>query len=127
MVYWMCTQCGIVVFFLCLESVLTLVTPKFIGIFLIFFIIANVSVSNTELSISPSFYKYGYAMPFYNLRHIYLHIFFGVGERNMILKYIGIIWAWMLVVASSFMFVVWFDYKKRYKSHIKTIKNESSP
>ena len=127
MVYWMCTLCGIVVFMLCLESVITVFTPKFIGVFLVLFIISNVSVSNSELKLQPSFYLYGYAMPFYNLRRIYLAIMFNVGERLKILKYIGIIWAWIFAVAASFALIIWIEYLKRFKAHKKSLEQNKSP
>lgn len=127
MVYWMCTLCGIVVFMLCLESVITVTTPKFIGVFLVLFIISNVSVSNSELKLQPSFYLYGYAMPFYNLRRIYLAIMFNVGERLKILKYIGIIWAWIFAVAASFALIIWIEYLKRFKAHKKSLEQNKSP
>lgn len=127
MVYWMCTLCGIVVFMLCLESVITITTPKFIGVFLVLFIISNVSVSNSELKLQPSFYLYGYAMPFYNLRRIYLAVMFNVGERLEILKYIGIIWAWIFAVAASFALIIWLEYLKRFKAHKKSLEQNKAP
>lgn len=126
MVYWLCTYCGIVLFMLCLESVVTFATPRFIGVFLMFFIISNVSVSNNEIKIMPRFYRYGYAMPFYNLRRIYLGVLCGVGERHEILKYIGIIWAWMFGVIVSFLFIMWLDYHKNYKRHLKSMAPKNS-
>ncbi|WFC99521.1 hypothetical protein MYAM1_002266, partial [Malassezia yamatoensis] len=80
MVWWCVSYTGMLVLGLAMESMVTIVGVKFIGIFLIFFIVTNVSVANFPPELSPSFYKYGYAMPFYNLRQIYLTILFNVGK-----------------------------------------------
>lgn len=123
MVYWMATWCGIILFGLALQSVLTIVGPRFIGLFLVLFIISNVSVASTPIELMPSFYQYGYAMPFYNLRAIYLAVLFNVGYRtcslltpgNMILKYIGIVWAWIVSILLTLPFIFWFDHRRRQK------------
>lgn len=82
MAWWCVTYTGMLVMGLVLESVITLIGPKFVGFFLILFIIANVSVANFPIELSPSFFKYGYMMPFYNLRLIYLNILFKVGKST---------------------------------------------
>jgi len=126
MVFWMITYCGICVFSLALESAITFLTPRFIGVFLILFIISNVSVSNFPIETASSFYLYGYAMPFYNLRQAYLAIMFRVGERtygrltkgSTIMKYVGIIWAWMAGILLTYPIFVWLDYRKRRQVYL---------
>ncbi|WFD32716.1 hypothetical protein MSPP1_003766 [Malassezia sp. CBS 17886] len=112
MAWWCVTYTGMLIAGLCLESVITLVGPPFIGIFLIFYIIANVSVSNFPIELSPSFYKYGYAMPFYNLRQIYITIVFNSGKHVLILKYIGILWAWLALIFLTFPLFIWYEHRK---------------
>lgn len=82
MTWWCVSYIGMLVMGLVLESVMTMVGLKFIGVFLIFFIISNVSVSNLPIELSPSFFKYGYAMPFYQLRQIYITVLFNTGRRT---------------------------------------------
>jgi len=126
MVYWLVTYCGVCIFSLALESAITFLTPKFIGAFMIFFIISNVSVSNFPVEAASSFYLYGYAMPFYNLRQVYLAIMFRVGERtyelltkgSSIMKYVGILWAWMAGILLTYPIFVWLDYRKRRRIHL---------
>jgi hypothetical protein len=45
----------------------TLLTPRFIPFFLVVWIISNVSVVFFPVEILPTIFRYGYAMPFYNL------------------------------------------------------------
>lgn len=130
MTWWCVTYVGMLVIGLCLESVMTLGGPKFIGIFMILFIISNVSVSNFPIEVSPSFFKYGYAMPFYQLRAIYITILFNSGKRTygapltpdvLILKYIGILWAWLALIFLTFPVFIWYDHRKRHHAHMKEV------
>ncbi|WFD44778.1 hypothetical protein MPSI1_003449 [Malassezia psittaci] len=114
MVWWCVSYTGMLVLGLAMESMITIVGVKFIGIFMVFFIVSNVSVANFPPALSPSFYKYGYAMPFYNLRQIYLTILFNVGKRVWILKYVGILWAWLALIFLTFPIVIWYDHRKRH-------------
>ncbi|EST06999.1 protein of unknown function DUF3533 [Kalmanozyma brasiliensis GHG001] len=98
MIWWATTFVGMCVLGFVTECAISLVGPKFIGLSLVFWIIINVSVANLPIELSPSFYRYGYAMPFYNIRMIYVKIIFDVGQRIEILKHFGILWAWLVVV-----------------------------
>ena len=65
-------------------------------------------------------------MPFYNLRQAYLAIMFRVGERtygrltkgSTIMKYVGIIWAWMAGILLTYPIFVWLDYRKRRQVYL---------
>lgn len=127
MVWWCVSYCGMLVMGLVMESVITMMGPKFIGIFLVFFIISNVSVSVFPLDLSPSFYKYGYAMPFYNLRAIYLTVLFNVGKHVLILKYIGILWAWLALIFLTFPVVIWWDHRRRHHDYKKKVYFSEGP
>ncbi|PKI83173.1 hypothetical protein MVES1_003251 [Malassezia vespertilionis] len=115
MVWWSVSYVGMLVCGMCLESVITILGPPFIGLFLILFIITNVSVSNLPIPLSVSFFKYGYAMPFYNIRQMYLSIIFHTGKHILILKYMGILWAWLALIALTFPLFVYIDYLRRRK------------
>lgn len=116
MVTWAATFQALSLFGLVLESVVTLITPRFIGVFLIFFIVTNVSVANLPPELSPSFYKYGYAMPFHNLRLIYLIVFFNSGKHIHILKYFGILWAWFALIGLTYPFFLYWDYRRNRRA-----------
>ncbi|MDV2583619.1 DUF3533 domain-containing protein, partial [Alkalibacillus haloalkaliphilus] len=79
---------------LALESLLTLITIRFMPFFMIMWIIsmspllntfvvpltwisANVSVCMFPVEVLPVVFRYGYAMPFYNVSHAVRCIVFG--------------------------------------------------
>jgi hypothetical protein len=111
MTWWAATFVGMCVLGLVTECAISLVGPRFIGFALVFWIIINVSVANLPIELSPSFYQYGYSMPFYNIRQIYIKIIFDVGQRVEMLKYFGILWAWLAVILITFP--VWIHLEQR--------------
>lgn len=117
-VFWLCTYCAVIVFFWTLNSVITVITPRFIVIFFVTFLITNVSTVHDPVQSMNPFYFYGYMMPFYNLRQIYAYIWFDSGERNEILKHMGVIWAWGAVLLLTYPFSIWFDYRRRHEKSI---------
>ncbi|WFD35855.1 hypothetical protein MCUN1_002723 [Malassezia cuniculi] len=112
MIWWCLSYTGMLVCGLALESVITIIGPKFIGIFLIFFIISNVSVANYPPEVMNRFFHYAYAMPFYQMRQVYTTILFDTGKHIYILKYFGILWAWMALILLTMPFIVWIDYNR---------------
>lgn len=118
MTWWCLSYTGMLVCGLTLESVITLIGPKFIGIFLIFFIISNVSVSNYPPALMNRFFQYGYAMPFYNMRQVFTTILFNTGSHVEILKYFGILWAWIALIMLTMPIFVWLDYTRVRKSRL---------
>lgn len=111
MIWWATTFTGMAVLGLVTECFLSLLGPKFVAFTLLFWIIINVSVANLPLELSPSFYKYGVIMPFYNIRAVYNKVIFNVGERIEILKYNGILWAWLVVILLTFP--IWIKLEQR--------------
>lgn len=118
MTWWCLSYTGMLVCGLTLESVITLIGPKFIGIFLILFIISNVSVSNYPPALMNRFFQYGYAMPFYNMRQVFTTILFNTGSHVEILKYFGILWAWIALIMLTMPIFVWLDYTRVRKSRL---------
>ncbi|KAJ1018596.1 hypothetical protein NDA16_004878 [Ustilago loliicola] len=102
MTWWSVTFVGMCVLGFVTECAISLVGPRFIGLALVLWIIVNVSTSNLPIDLSPSFYRYGYAMPFYSIRQIYIKVIFDVGQRIEILKWFGILWAWLAVILLTF-------------------------
>ena len=62
---------------LALESLVTLLTPRFIPFFMILWIIANVSVCSLPIEVLPTIFRYGYVAPFYNVSKAVRTIVFG--------------------------------------------------
>lgn len=110
MTWWCATFIAMCVLGFVTECFISIVGPRFIGFTLVFWIIINVSVANLPIELSPSFYKYGYSMPFYSIRQIYVKIIFDVGERVEMLKWFGILWAWLAVVMLTLP--IWMHYER---------------
>ncbi|PWZ00410.1 hypothetical protein BCV70DRAFT_199690 [Testicularia cyperi] len=125
MIWWSVTFVGMCVLGLVTECFISLAGPKFIGFALLFFIVINVSVANLPIELSPSFYRYGYAMPFYNIRAIYNKVIFDVGERVEILKYMGILWAWLVTIFLTFPIWIWLERRSSQKQHLAQAKKQS--
>ncbi|GAC97381.1 hypothetical protein PHSY_004966 [Pseudozyma hubeiensis SY62] len=116
MTWWCATFVGMCVFGFVTECFISIVGPKFIGFTLVFWIIINVSVANLPIELSPSFYRYGYSMPFYSIRQIYVKIIFDVGQRVEMLKWFGILWAWLAVILLTLPFWMHFERKTMAKA-----------
>lgn len=68
------------------------------------------------LCFQNEFFKYGYAMPFYNLKQSYLTIVFNVGRHSDLFKYAGILWVWIIVVIFTFPIWIWWERKREIKA-----------
>lgn len=112
MIWWCFTFLGMCVLGLWTEAALSLVGPQFIGFALVFIIIINVSVANLPIELQVSLFKYGYAMPFYNLRQAYVAIIYNTGRHIELLKYMGILLAWLVVLFVTIPLWVWIERKK---------------
>ncbi|KAK0438647.1 hypothetical protein EV421DRAFT_956682 [Armillaria borealis] len=92
-VFWMLNYVGMLAVGLSLEAMLTLLTARFVGFFVIFWIISNVSVCFMPLEVLPGIFRYGYAFPFYNVSGAVRTIIFGT--KNQLGLQFGILLAWM--------------------------------
>jgi len=111
MVYWLATYCLCLVNFMAFASVNTMFSTRFSGTFLLVWIVSNASVIHDPVQEMNAFYQYGYMMPFYNARQFYLAIFYNVGERHVMMKYIGIIWAWMAGLYITYSIVIYLGHR----------------
>ncbi|TFK48865.1 hypothetical protein OE88DRAFT_1713943 [Heliocybe sulcata] len=66
-VYWMLSWMAMSALGLAVESMLTLVTQRFIAFFLFPWIISNVAVCSLPIEVLPGIFRYGYGVPFYNV------------------------------------------------------------
>ncbi|KDN46618.1 hypothetical protein K437DRAFT_223533 [Tilletiaria anomala UBC 951] len=107
--FWAAMFTGMTVFGYVTEAFLCILGPKFIVFGLMFWIILNVSSANYPLEMLNVFYRYGYAMPFYNLKQIFLTIIFNTGRHIMILQYFGVLWAWLAVALLTMPFWFWYE------------------
>ena len=82
-IYWMMCWMGMCALGLATESIITILTPRFIPFFLLLWIIANVSVAFFPIELLPGFYRYGYAMPFYNVSRTVRALIFNTRNQSM--------------------------------------------
>ncbi|KAG6909241.1 hypothetical protein DXG01_001423 [Tephrocybe rancida] len=95
LVFWMLNWIGMLSVGLALESLMTLLTVKFIPFFMIIWIIVNVSVCIFPIEVLPVFFRYGYAVPFYNVSHAVRCIVFGT--KNTVALNFGILIIWAAI------------------------------
>ncbi|KAJ2921996.1 hypothetical protein H1R20_g15099, partial [Candolleomyces eurysporus] len=106
MVFWMVNYVGMLAVALALESLITLLTVRGIGFFMLLWIIANLSVSIFPLEVMPSIFRYGYAAPFYNLSKALRTVVFGT--KNNVGQSVGILLAWVVVSFITLPLIQWF-------------------
>ncbi|KAH7888592.1 hypothetical protein F5I97DRAFT_722046 [Phlebopus sp. FC_14] len=105
-IYWMMSWVGMMALGLALESMITILTVKFIALFLILWIIANVSVAFYPIEVLPAVFRFGYAMPFYNVSKTVRTIVFDT--KNQVGLNFGIQLSWVVVSCITLPFFQWF-------------------
>lgn len=81
-----------------------------------FIIIINVSVANLPIALQVSLFNYGYAMPFYNLRQAYVSIIYNTGRHVDLLKYMGVLLAWILLFFLTLPIWFWLERRSERKA-----------
>ncbi|KAJ7138228.1 hypothetical protein C8R44DRAFT_341919 [Mycena epipterygia] len=105
-IFWMLNWVGMLACGLALEAMITLLTTRFIGFFLIIWIISNVSVSVFPLQVLPHLYRYGYAFPFYNISRAVRSIIFRT--KNDVGMNFGVLIAWVALSCITLPLFQWF-------------------
>ncbi|KZT59417.1 hypothetical protein CALCODRAFT_421078, partial [Calocera cornea HHB12733] len=90
--YWFFCYLAMSALGLAIEAMITLLTPRFAFLFLVPWIIANVSVAQTPFELCAWFYRYGYGFPVYNLSEAVRTILFDT--RNLLGQNAGILLGW---------------------------------
>ncbi|KAG7441781.1 uncharacterized protein BT62DRAFT_982655 [Guyanagaster necrorhizus] len=109
-IFWMVNFVGMLSVGLALEAMITLLTVRFVPFFMILWIISNVSVSFMPLDVLPNIYRYGYAMPFYNVSGAVRTILFGT--KNELGLHFGVLIAWTVVSLITLPTFQWFMRRK---------------
>ncbi|RAR10373.1 mnng and nitrosoguanidine resistance protein [Stemphylium lycopersici] len=105
-VYWMLNFCGMVALGLACENMAMIVGMPWMGLFLIFWVITNVSTAFYDIEIAPAFYRWGYAWPLHSIVEGSRTILFDLHSR-LGLDF-GILIAWGAVNTLFFPFCCWF-------------------
>jgi len=105
-IFWMLNWVGMLSLGLALESLITILTVRFIPFFLLLWIIVNVSVCFLPIAALPGIYKYGYASPFYAISRSIRTIVFGTKNHLGVDFGILIVWAVISCVTLSLLQIV---------------------
>jgi hypothetical protein len=100
-----------------IEAVLTLLTVRGIPLFIILWIITNVSTCFLPIEMLPGIFKYGYAWPFFNISQAARSIIFGV--KNELGLNFGVLIAWVALSCLTiplFVFITRRSQVKEYRS-----------
>ncbi|CAO1626468.1 unnamed protein product [Parajaminaea phylloscopi] len=126
MVFWMVSWSSMTALGLTLECLISLVGPQFIAFGLVFVIITNVSGALIPLELIPGFYRYNYAMVYYNTRSIFVLLFTNAGKHIDILKHVGIIWVWVAVMLLTFPIWIWRERRAQLKQMAAGAKGQQT-
>jgi len=104
-VFWMLNYASMLAVGLALDAVITLLPVPLLPFFLLLFIIANVAVCAFPIEVLPHIYRYGYAMPFYNVSRGVRTILFAT--KNTVALTFGILIAWIAISCITIPLFQW--------------------
>ncbi|GAA5880617.1 hypothetical protein JCM16303_004284 [Sporobolomyces ruberrimus] len=107
MVFWMLNFFTLLALGGAMESMITLVGMKFFPIFLVVWILLNITSSFFPATVMPHWYRYSYAMPFYHSTIACKHIFWGARERLGLNFGVLAGWTGLNIVSLSFFEFMW--------------------
>ncbi|CAR24597.1 SNG1 family protein [Lachancea thermotolerans CBS 6340] len=99
------------------ENMITMVmsvAPQFLGFWMIFWVVLNISPSFYPMDLTNNFYRYGYMTPIYNGVMMFRVIFLDLYRGNLGRNY-GILCAWVVVNMALFPFVMKFFIHQKKK------------
>ncbi|KAI8192046.1 Nitrosoguanidine resistance protein SNG1 [Colletotrichum sp. SAR 10_86] len=105
-VYWMLNFAGMTALGLACENVAMIVGQPWTALWLIFWVITNVSTSFYALDLSPGFYSWGYAWPLHHVVEASRQLMFDLHSR--IGLNFGVLFAWAAVNTVFFPFCCYF-------------------
>jgi len=105
-IFWMMAWVSMLALGMALDSMLTLLTTRFIAFFLCLWIMTNVSTSTNAIEILPGVFRYGYATPFYNFSKTVLTVCFNT--RNDLGLNFGVQIAWVCVSMITMTAFEWY-------------------
>jgi len=117
-IYWMMAWVSMLALGLTLDAMAIILGVKLIAFFLVLWIVINVSIASYPLQMLPGIYRYGYAMPFYNLSRTVLTICFNT--KNQIGMNFGIQIAWVVVNIGTITLFSILVSKRYLKQHQKS-------
>ncbi|KAK5136638.1 hypothetical protein LTR08_002652 [Meristemomyces frigidus] len=115
-VYWMLNFLGMIALGLACENVAMIVGQPWTGLWLIFWVITNVSTAFYDIEIEPAFYAWGYAWPLHYVVEGSRSVLFGLHSR-LGLDF-GVLIAWAAVNSVLFPLACYFmRWKSKHHVH----------
>ncbi|KAG9047650.1 hypothetical protein FS837_001778 [Tulasnella sp. UAMH 9824] len=108
--FWVFVYMGMAALGLATEAMITFLTPRFIAYFLIALIISNVSVASVPIVLQPSFYRYGYGFPVFNIAEAVRTIVFNT--KNHMGVNAGVLLAWVVLSMITVPLFTWLVRRK---------------
>ncbi|OLN92786.1 Nitrosoguanidine resistance protein SNG1-like protein 1 [Colletotrichum chlorophyti] len=105
-VYWMVNFAGMTALGLACENVAMIIGQPWTALWLIFWVITNVSTSFYSIDLSPGFYNWGYAWPLHHVVEASRQLLFDLHSR--IGLNFGVLFAWAAVNTALFPFCCYF-------------------
>ncbi|TFK21059.1 hypothetical protein FA15DRAFT_598573 [Coprinopsis marcescibilis] len=115
-ILWMLNWIGMLSVGLALESMITILTPRYIPFFLILWIVANNSVCMNPIEMLPSFYRYGYGVPFYNISRATRTL--SMGTHNEIGLNIAVLFVWIIISCFTLVVFQWYVRKREIRRQV---------
>lgn len=128
LVYWMCSYITMIAVGLMNEvafMVLLMYFPPFVGFWLLFWVLINISSTFAPIALCPEFYRFGYAMPVHNSFELTKVIFFNTYKGQMG-RNIGILFAWIVFDTIAFCLLLKPFGKKMKQKAIAKAKDEQA-
>lgn len=119
-VYWMINWIGMVALGLACENVAMIIGQPWTAMWLIFWVISNVSTSFYALDLTPKFYYWGYAWPLHQIVEASRSTLFDLHSR--IGLNFGVLFAWAAVNSLFFPFCCYFMRWKTQKQKQKEME-----
>lgn len=110
-IFWMLSWVAMLSVGLALESLITILTPRFVPFFMILWVIVNVAVSVYPIDTLPRVYRYGYAAPFYNISRSIRTIAFAT-KNNLALNF-GVLIVWVAISCVTLPIFQWYARRKQ--------------
>ena len=105
-VYWIINWIGMIALGLACENVAMVIGQPWTAMWLIFWVISNVSTAFYSLDLAPKFYYWGYAWPLHNIVEASRSLLFDLHSR--IGLNIGVLLAWCVINTVLFPFACQF-------------------
>ncbi|ORY30405.1 hypothetical protein BCR39DRAFT_564917 [Naematelia encephala] len=117
--WWFVLYLGMSSVGLATEFAITILGPKFMAFFLIPLIIVNVSVATNPHELQPWIYRYGLAMPFFNVGRAVRTIIFDT--KNELGRNIGILLGWIGLSLVTIPVATWIFRRESVNAHQKAM------